>query len=284
MDDPIDWQPVNEAVKLLTNGDYTRGWPALEKVRFGTGHLRSPKPVLSFPEWEGEPIRSLAVFGEQGLGDQIQFVRFIPDLVRRGIDVTLYAYPAVAPLFTGLGATVVPADGDMKIMKADAWTMIASLPLRLDVTVESLSGAAYLTVPHGRTPKKNGRIGIAHRGGPNNRNNSNRSMSLEAAAPLLALPGAISLLPEDTGAADMGDGAAIIAGLEVVVSVDTSLAHLAGAMGKRTLLMLPAIAPDWRWLRGRRDSPWYSSIEIFRQHEPGNWAELITRIRAAIPA
>jgi len=282
MSEPIDWDEVNAAVELLRRGDYSRGWPALEAVRFGLGYFRSRKPSLSFPEWGGEPITSLAVLGEQGLGDQIQFARFIPELVRRGVNVTLYAYPAVAPLFAGLGAKVIAADGQMRIERADAWAMIASLPLRLDVRLETLSGAPYLDVPAGRKALQSGRVGVVHRGGPNNINDAQRSMSRADAAPLMTLPGAISLLPEDTGAADMGDGAAIIAGLDAVVTVDTSLAHLAGAMGKRTLLMLPAVGADWRWLDGRADSPWYDSVEIFRQRVPGDWAEVIERAQAAL--
>lgn len=282
MTDAIDWDEANAALALLRRGDYARGWPALEAVRFGAGYFRSRKPSLSFPEWGGERIASLAVLGEQGLGDQIQFARFIPDLVRRGVAVTLYAYPAVAPLFAGLGAKVVAADGNMRIERAEAWAMIASLPLRLGVRLETLSGAPYLSAPAGLAPKKKGRFGVVWRGGPNNLNDAHRSMPREAAAPLLALDGAISLAPEDTGVSDMAQTAAIIAGLDAVVSVDTSVAHLAGAMGKRTLLMLPASGVDWRWLEERADSPWYDSVELFRQSRPGDWSDVVARVRAAV--
>ena len=282
-----DWAQANAAFALLRRGDYANGWPALEAARFGESHFRSRKPSLSFPEWRGEPVSSLVVFGEQGLGDQIQFARFIPDLIRRGITVTLYAYPAVAPLFEGLGARVVPADGNMAIQRADAWTMICSLPLRLGVRLETLSGAPYLTAPaRPQTSHRNpdAKIGVVWRGGPNNLNDAHRSMPLTAAQSLLDTPGAVSLAPEDTGATDMAQTAALIDDLELVVSVDTSVAHLAGALGKRTFLMLPAppTIVDWRWLEGRDDSPWYDSVQIFRQARPGDWPELIARVKAAI--
>ena len=287
MSPSVDWTQAEAAFALLRSGDYERGWAALEAVRFGDTHFRSRKPTLSFPEWRGEPVSSLAVFGEQGLGDQIQFARFIPDLVRRGIEVTLYAYPAVAPLFESLGAKVVAADGEVRIARADAWVMIGSLPLLLGVRLETLNGGAYLSVPpETRRPTLNPdlRVGVMWRGGPNNLNDAHRSMPPAAGRRLLDLPGAVSLAPEDTCAKDMGHTAALIERLDLVISVDTSVAHLAGAMGTRTVLLLPAPpeAVDWRWLVGRRDSPWYDSIEIYRQARPGDWLELIERVTAAV--
>jgi len=95
---------------------------------------------------------------------------------------------------------------------------------------------------------------------------------------LLALPGAISLHPEDTGAADFQDTADIIAGLDLVISVDTSVAHLAGAMGKPVWVLVAAHAIDWHWLRDRSDSPWYASARVFRQAAPGDWASVVDRV------
>lgn len=267
----------DRAWRLLASGQYVEGFGLWEKVRFSRGSSPTAKPKLSFPEWTGEPVSSLLVLPEQGLGDQIQFVRFVPELVGRGIAVTLYAHPALVPLLGGLGATVRPVAGKAGVARHDAWIMLGSLPHRLGLTLEAISGEPYLAPPPGRLeawPTKL-RYGVVWRGNPAHANDRHRSMSAADAERLLSLPGAVSLHPEDTKARDMADTAAIIEKLEAVITVDTSVAHLAGAMGKRTLLMLPARLPDWRWLQDRTDSPWYSSIEILRQPPPGDWGGVI---------
>jgi ADP-heptose:LPS heptosyltransferase len=101
---------------------------------------------------------------------------------------------------------------------------------------------------------------------------------------LLALPGAVSLHPDDTGARDFAETAEIVRGLARVVSVDTAVAHLAAAMGKPTWILLPAVGTDWRWLRDRRDSPWYPSAELFRQQRPGEWEPLLAEIERRLAA
>lgn len=272
-----DLKTFERAWSLLASGQYAEGFALWETVRFRRGSSPTPKPKLSFPEWKGEAVSSLLVLPEQGLGDQIQFARFVPDLVARGIAVTVYTHPALADLFSGLGAKVRPVDGKVSIERHDAWIMLGSLPHRLGLTLSMLSGRPYLSASPGRLEAwpKHIRHGVVWRGNPRHANDKHRSLSEDDAAPLLKMPGAVSLHPEDTKVRDMADTAAILDKLESVVTVDTSVAHLAGAMGKRTLLLLPASRPDWRWLQDRSDSPWYDSIEILRQTRPGDWSETV---------
>ncbi len=115
-------------------------------------------------------------------------------------------------------------------------------------------------------------------GNPGHRNDANRSLKPDQAADLLSLPGAISLRPEDTGAADFAETADIVAGLDLVISVDTAVAHLAGAMGKPVWILLPATGTDWRWLRDRTDSPWYPSAKLYRQSRGEGWDGVISRV------
>jgi hypothetical protein len=157
--------------------------------------------------------------------------------------------------------------------------MSNSLPYRLGVTLDRLSGGAYLTA----APRWGiGRIGVKTRGNPAHHNDADRSLPDAEAARLLALPGAVSLEPEDTGAHDFADTAEIIAGLDLVIAADTSTAHLAGALGKPVWILLPYVTTDWRWLSGRSDSPWYGSARLFRQHRPGDWSSLLDEVIAAL--
>ncbi|WP_374471109.1 hypothetical protein [Phenylobacterium sp.] len=277
---------------LLGLGRYAEAWPLLEaRAEMPAGQVR---PDLPYPEWDGRPVRSLTVWDELGVGDAIQFVRYVPDLVARGIAVTLVVRPPLAPLFVGLGAEVVAAEGKLRTPQADAWAMLGSLPLRLGVRLENLPGrTAYLRPSPervnriARALRPTARIGVVARGNPRHANDRNRSLPYAAAGFLLSLPGAESLLPEESTVAlsDFADTAAAIQNLDLVISVDTAVAHLAGALGKPCWVLLPWEGEDWRWLHdGRTDSPWYPSLRLYRQPARGDWATPLRQIAQDIPA
>lgn len=267
------------ATQLLRHEEYEAGSQWFEARRFVPRNA-SVAPALSLPEWTGEPIRRLLVWRDQGFGDEIQFARYVAAVAQRGVEVTLLCSPSLARLFQNLRAEVVPMAGSVNLPGPyDAWSLLASLPLRLGppfAIPEPLHVSA--------SPRRERGVGVVTRGSPTHANDANRSMPQDVAARLLAIPGAVSLQPEDTGARDFQDTADIIAGLDFVVTVDTSVAHLAGSMGKPTFVLLSAVRPDWRWLQGREDSPWYPSVRVLRQSQPGAWNPLIDRVEAEVAA
>ena len=158
--------------------------------------------------------------------------------------------------------------------ESDYWCLPQSLPQRLATTPQTLPSEPYLL---GRPTRAGGRIGVVWKGEAANANNRFRSMPSDQAARLLALPGAISLDPADTGAVDFQATADLIAGLDLVISVDTAVAHLAGAMGRPVWVMLARYANDWQWPR-EGASPWYPSARLFAQETPGAWAPVVQAV------
>lgn len=261
---------------LLSNGEYEAGWQWYESRR-RLARDRVVAPTLSIPEWRGEPVRSLLVWREQGLGDEIMFARFLSQAALRGMEVTYLCNGALARLFADLPVKVVPLSGAVSLPPSQAWCLLGSLPLKL--------GAPFSPPPPlavKATPRRSGRIGVMTAGGPAHINDANRSLPADLGRELLALPGAVSLRPEDTGARDFQDTADIVAGLDLVITVDTSVAHLAGSVRTPTWVLLPSVGQDWRWVRGREDSPWYPSARLFRQAAAGDWREVVDRVRAAL--
>lgn len=263
---------------LLGKENYEAGWQWYEARRHGS-RSRVAAPALSIPEWTGGPVRRLLVWREQGLGDEIQFARFVPELARRGVEATVLCNPGLARLFRQLPAEIVPLRGDVRLGEFDAWCLAGSLPRLLGAPFAIPAPLAVSA-----TPSEIRGVGVMTAGSPEHVNDAHRSMPADAAARLLAMPGAVSLKPEDTGARDFQDTADIIAGLDLVVTVDTSVAHLAGSLGKPTFVLLAARGQDWRWLLKRQDSPWYPSVRLFRQSTPGDWNSLLDEVLPAVAA
>ena len=272
-------------IVLLAQGRYAEGWPFYD-ARHAIPDLRLLKPALPYPAWDGgDPAgKAVLIFPEQGLGDQIMFARFAPWLTAKGCDVTLLCHPALARLFAGSleGVRVAAAAGQVEFPDPDVWVMSGSVTGRTGLSPDDLPNAPYLTASP--RPSPTGRIGVVARGNPAHTNDANRSLPPALAAELLALPGALSLEPQDTGAKDFADTAAIIAGLDLVITVDTAVAHLAGALGKPVWILLPRLMTDWRWMEDRADSPWYPGARLFRQAVAGDWASVLEAVRQDLNA
>lgn len=298
----------NRAVTLLRRGDEAEGW-AEYGWRWRGGVPRLTPRGFAPPEWRGEPFAdaTLLLHAEQGLGDTIQFVRFLPQAAARGGRILLETQPPLAgvlrdafPDLTVIarGEPLPPFDRHLPLLSLPAvlgGETGAAVPyLRADPAAAA-RWAARLAGP-GRA------VGLVWSGNPAHR--ADRLRSIPAAQMLdrlTAAPVRLFALQKDPRPADAAalaieaarivdlgpdlvdfrDTAAILAGLDLVITVDTALAHLAGAMGRPVWLLLPFSA-DWRWRHRRADSPLYPSMRLFRQSEPGDWDEVFDRIAAAL--
>jgi len=283
----------NLATAALLAGDLTRGFAEYEwrkrHDRFRRDFIDLPGPVWSGDDPSG---RTILVHAEQGLGDTIQFARFLPILASRGGTPILACEPALIPLLETIpGVRALPKSGPLP--DYDAWIDQMSLPLVFGTTLESIPGAqGYIPVRPGLRQPGPRVIGLAWRGNPLHSNDRHRTPPEDIFAPLLAssrhrfvslVPNAVlpGVEPALIALTDYAATASVIAGLDLVISVDTSIAHLAGAMGRPAWVLLP-FAPDWRWLLNRTDTPWYRSLRLFRQPARGAWPAVIANIAAAL--
>lgn len=259
---------------LLREGDFEEGWRLFETRPVHMGGRAAGRPTLRIPEWDGGPVRSILILQEQGLGDQIMFARYAAWFHGRGVEASLVCHPLLARVFErlGPGVRVLSAQGRVQLPACDAWALGPSLPL--------LSGAMP-SEPYLRATPGGSGIGLLAQGNPGHVNDAARSIPAGLASEIAAWPGVADLSHAATGARDLEDTARIIDGLELVISVDTAVAHLAGAMGKPCFLLLPFV-PDWRWMRDRTDSPWYPSMRIFRQPAAGDWVSVVAQVRRAL--
>lgn len=263
------------ALTLLAQERYAEGW-RLHEARRLTGHSWAVDPETPAPEWRGEDLagRRLVVCSEQGYGDQLMFARYLPLLRGRGADVTVGCNALMRPLFAAAGFAVTSySPQNIRLPDCDAWTLIGSLPYRL-----GLQGPPA-PLPIGAW-RGGGGIGVVPTGNPDHQNDSNRSLPPDPAARLLSL--GRDLRPEATGARSFLDSVALFAGLDLVITVDTSTAHLAGSLGVPTWVLLPWYGVDWRWRLDRSESPWYPSARLFRQHKGEAWGVVIDSVRAAL--
>lgn len=297
----------NEALARLMLGDFAGGWAKYE-WRWKDRDDQAPLPL---PVWDGgAPLagRTLLLHAEQGLGDTIQFARYAPALAARGAKVVLGVQPALKGLLGSLdGVAAVVSQGD-PLPAVDLQYPMASLPLAFATDLASIPRRVpYLKadparVAHWRErlPGEAPRVGLAWSGSRTHVNDHNRSLRLRQLAPMLrrgdvCFVGLQQDIREvdapDLQAApalgfgrafrDFADTAAVVSQLDLVISVDTSVAHLAGALARPVWVLLPFV-PDWRWLLDREDSPWYPTARLFRQPKPGDWANVIERLDAEL--
>ena len=296
----------NLAVNRLRAGDFNTGLIEAE-WRWKSSSLRLKHRAFDQPLWLGaEPVggKTLLLHNEQGLGDAIQFCRYIPLLAQRGARVILEIDRPLKQLLSGLaGVSHCLAKGEA-LPDFDFHCPLSSLPLPFATTLDNIPSATpYLSVPAtakdwkpwlGASPRP--RIGFVWSGNPNHTNDHNRSIALQAMSLLFEIEAQFISLQKNARASDQeflcgrgdvldagpelesfADTAALIAQLDLVISVDTSVAHLAGSLGKPVWILLPYVA-DWRWLTGRADSPWYPSARLFRQSESRRWEPVIDEL------
>jgi tetratricopeptide (TPR) repeat protein len=299
----------NRAVALLTLGRYAEGWREHE-----WRWRRSETPPRNYmqPLWRGEPLdnRAILLHAEQGMGDIVQFLRYAPLVAARGGRVTLQAPAAVARLArASLGDRAqVVVEGDA-LPAFDLHCPLLSLPLAFATTLDTIPGdTPYLSADPAAAALWRERlgegaglkVGLVWAGNPRHKNDHNRSIAFDRLAPLFGAEGVrwfslqvgerradLARLPTGTiadlsdGLVDLADTAAAISALDLVIAVDTAVAHLAGALAKPVWLLVP-LAPDWRWLIGRDDSPYYPTARLFRQPARGDWDSVASRVREAL--
>jgi tetratricopeptide (TPR) repeat protein len=303
----------NEALTRLCLGDFREGWKKYEH-RWDTKEYAAARPKYPRPMWRGEGTlqgKVVLLCAEQGLGDAIQFVRYVPHVAALGAKVVLGVHPPLTALFASVaGVSQVIADGGA-LPDFDLYCPLLSLPLAFGTELTTIPASVpYLRPDAGRIVKWQGRmpqsgrlrIGICWAGTSLHPNNHNRSLSLRHFAKLLSVSGIdfVSLQKDVTAAdaailsahgvtqlgrefEDFADTAAVIAMLDLVICVDTSVAHLAGAMGKATGVLIP-FSPDFRWMCHRSDSPWYPTMRLFRQSAIGDWDTPLDRLHQELLA
>ena len=301
----------NLALALLARGEFVEGWQEYS-WRESIPELAGRERTQVGPRWDGvvREGSTLLVTAEQGLGDMLQFVRFVEPIARKGVRMLVSAPRSIGRLLaTAPGVAQVYAPDDVlprfdarapflalaKALEIDAATIPSAVPY-LSADRERCTEAALLLAPYAGRPK----VGLAWQGSRDNPDDRHRSVAPHHLSPLLALPGfvwfSLQRTEEDEHVVslpgwealirlparnDFDGTAAIVSGLDLVISVDTSIAHLAGALAKPTWIMLP-FAPDWRWQTERTDSPWYPTARLFRPARIGDWDDVVRKVADAL--
>jgi Flp pilus assembly protein TadD len=299
---------LNRAFSNLVTGRYDEGWRDFE-WRWTGSDTQIPLRGFKQPGWRGEDLRghSILVHAEQGLGDALQFSRYVPLLAERGAKVVLEVQAPLKALFAELPARLVTFGETLPA--TDFQCAMLSLPFHFGTRADSIpADIPYLRAPQSHVekwqtrvgPPRGPRIGIAWSGNTRQRNDRNRSIPLGMIEALRAGPWTLVSLQKEIRdderaalggerpilhfgdeLADFRDTAALVSLVDAVVSVDTSVAHLAGAMGTPLTLLL-TYAADWRWLLDRADSPWYPTARLLRQRRRGDWLPLVNEAKAAL--
>jgi len=257
--------------------------------------------------------KTILVVNDEGFGDLIQFARYIPMLAALGARVILLVEDPAVSLLSGMAgvAEVLPKSAG-SLPDFDLYCPVCSLPLAFDTRLETIPASLpYLPSPDVERvqtwedrlgPRERLRVGLVWSGNPKHFNDHNRSIPLKLLVPLLDVDATFVSLQKDprasdaailrerpeiidltSGFVDFAETAALISCLDIVIAVDTSIAHLAGALGRPTWILLPH-TPDWRWLTNRDDTPWYPSVRLFRQDETRDYGSVIARVRSELMA
>lgn len=313
LDDSYKMARFNMSYLLLRQGRFEEGWQCLD-ARNWLGELAKH---VSCPRWQGENLvgKSILIGYEAGHGDMIQFCRYATELKEQGAaSVTMICHPALKALFAELDGVdrLFALDEPIPSSDWDYWTTLLSVPCFCKTSLDTIPASIpYLHAPKDRTekwalqfPKQGLRVGLVWKGNPLFENDADRSLpSLEVLAPLWKVSGVqfISLQKgagEDEAAHppfglplihvgaqlnDFADTAAVVANLDLVICVDTAIAHLAGALGKPCWVLLPDYKTDWRWMADRTDSPWYpGTMRLFRQPRMGDWNSVVGEVVVAL--
>jgi tetratricopeptide (TPR) repeat protein len=299
---------VNYSLTLLLTGKFREGWKEYE-WRWDSGVLEREKRPFPQPLWDGSKIagRTILLHAEQGMGDTLQFIRYAPLVAKRGAKVIVECQPEMKELLASVeGVTHLAAKGE-PLPDFDVHAPLMRLPLAFGTTLETIPARVpYISInpklarvwrDRVRPAKSAFKVGLAWAGRPGHVNDRNRSSRLgdflplakvrgvafyslqkgEAARETAAPPDGMAVIDETASLNDFADTAALISNLDLVICVDTAVAHLAGAMGKSVWLVLPFV-PDWRWLLDREDTPWYPTMKLFRQQRPGDWQSVFRRV------
>ena len=302
---------INEAMVLLLLGRYEEGWPKYEWRR-RLSLLHGIERAL--PPWQGEDIagKCILLHGEQGLGDTIQFLRYVPLVAERARHIILEIPRALVRMAASLpidNVTIVHRGRTAR--GADVHAPLLGLPRIFNTRVDNIPGRVPYLMPRRPLVERWARnlagdsrlkVGLVWGGNKEHKGDRRRSIALGQLAPLLAVEGVawhslqvgertaelanlpagtlIDLSPQLT---DFAETAGAILNLDLVIAVDTAVAHLAGALDRPTWIMI-AFSPDWRWLLDRDDSPWYPSVRLYRQPAIGDWDSVIARVTADLTA
>jgi ADP-heptose:LPS heptosyltransferase len=309
----------NLALALLQQGDLPRGFAEYEWRWKWSGFGREA-PRYSQPQWRGEEIagKTILIHFEQGRGDAIQFIRYAPLIAARGGTVVLHCPPEIARLMESVSGVARIISGSERC-DFDVHSPVMSLPHALGTTLATIPANIPYILPDQelartwarrlalhRGPPANvatpwRHVGLVWAGSPDHAHDNRRSIALarlaalsgipnvifhslqkgERAAEAMSPPAGMMLIRHDADLKDFADTAALISNLDLVITIDTAVAHLAGAMGKKVWVLIP-FSPDWRWMSGREDSPWYPTMRLFRQETEGDWAGAADRVAEAL--
>jgi tetratricopeptide (TPR) repeat protein len=303
----------NLAFTLLLQGEFLRGWEEYE-WRWKWKDFPSPRRDFGQPQWDGSDLngRIVLLHAEQGFGDTIQFIRYATLVARRGASVVVECQPALKNLLQSNARGWQVIGRGEPLPAFDVHCPLLSLPLAFGTTLQSIPAEVpYLEADaeiarqwKERLAEDSGflKVGLSWAGSSTHENDRNRSMSLSAFAPLARFhgirfyslqkgeaakqandpPGGMHLMDFSGAIHDFAESAGLIANLDLVISVDTAVVHLAGAMGKLVWVLLPT-TQDWRWMREREDSPWYRTVRLFGQTKAGDWEDVVRRVSEGIP-